>query len=644
MARTIALISEHASPLGALGGVDSGGQNVYVAHVARRLAAAGYEVDVFTRRDDASLAEIVDVEPGVRVVHVPAGPAAYVRKEDLLPYMEEFAGWMERFCARERRYDIAHANFWMSGLVALRLKERLGLPYVITFHALGRIRRKFQGADDGFPDERFAIEDAVVAAADRVIAECPQDQEDLIDLYNADPERLAVVPCGFDPDEFAPVSKELARVSLGFAPDERIVLQVGRMVPRKGVDNAIRGFARLLRQHDVPARMVIVGGESDEPDPAQTPEIGRLQAIAAEEGVADAVTFTGRRDHAALRYYYSAADIFVTTPWYEPFGITPVEAMACGTPVVGANVGGIKYSVRDGETGYLVPPDDPDTLGARLAHLYASPRLLQLFRQQAVERVNALFTWDGVAASLAALYEDVIAGVRGEADAAQRLTAVDRAFEGAVNTIRMARRQLRAAIPEAAETMARSLLGGGKLLLCGNGGSAADAQHLAAEFMGRFKHPDRAGLPVIALTTDSAVLTAWANDACFDQVFARQVGALGREGDVLVGFSTSGRSRNVVAAFAEARRLGLRTVGVLGGDGGELRELADVPLVVPATDTQRIQEVHGILLHVLAELVEEQVMAGRGARLLWSAATLPQIRLHHADMPAVATIGRARQA
>jgi D-inositol-3-phosphate glycosyltransferase len=643
MSRRIALISEHASPLGALGGADAGGQNVYVAHVARRLAAAGYEVDIFTRRDSAHLDAVVDVEPGVRVVHVPAGPAEFIAKEQLLPHMAAFADWMERFCSTEQRYDLVHANFWMSGLVALRLKEALGLPFVVTFHALGRIRRRYQGEADGFPNERFAIEDAVVAAADRVIAECPQDQEDLINLYNADPARLAVVPCGFAPDEFGPISKELARVSLGLAPDERIVVQVGRMVPRKGVDNAIRGFARLLRDHGVAARMLIVGGESDDPDPALTPEIGRLQQIARDEGVEQAVIFTGRRDHDALRYYYGAADVFVTTPWYEPFGITPVEAMACGTPVVGANVGGIKFSVRDGETGYLVPPDNPGALAERLAHLYRYPRLRLLLGQQAVERVNALFTWDGVAASLAALYEDVLASVHGEADTAKQLLCADKAFDGAVNAIRLAQRQLRAAIPDAVETMTRTMLRGGKLLLCGNGGSAADAQHLAAEFVGRYKREGRAGLPALALSTDGAVLTAWANDACFEDVFARQVGALGREGDVLLGFSTSGRSRNVVAAFHEARRLGLRTIAVLGGDGGELRALADVALVVPSSDTQRIQEVHGILVHVLAELVEERVLAGRSARLL-AAAALPQIRLHHADLPASVALGRVRQA
>ena len=180
------------------------------------------------------------------------------------------------------------------------------------------------------------------------------------------------------------------------------------MVPRKGVDNVVRGFARLIRDERLAARLVIVGGESDEPDPVRTPEIGRLAAIAREEGVIEQVTFVGRKGRDELKYYYSAADVFVTTPWYEPFGITPLEAMACGTPVIGAEVGGIKYSVRDGETGYLVPPNDADALGQRLGQLFRQPQLLRRFSQHAVERVNRLFTWRRVAAQIADVYEEIL--------------------------------------------------------------------------------------------------------------------------------------------------------------------------------------------------------------------------------------------
>lgn len=613
MSRRIALISEHASPLAMLGGVDSGGQNVYVGQIARNLANMGYEVDVFTRRDGEHLPEIAQWEPGVRIVHVPAGPPQPVPKEELLPYMQEFSSFMMRFCRRQRKsYDLIHANFWMSGLVAAQLKKELGIPFVITFHALGRVRRMHQREADRFPDDRFEIEDRLVAEADHVIAECPQDEEDLIRLYNADPARITIIPCGFDPAELSPISKPLARVVLGLPPDELLILQLGRMVPRKGVETAVRGFARLVREHDIPARLVIVGGESNDPDPALTPEIGRLQGIAEQEGVAEQVIFVGRRGRDVLKYYYSAADIFVTTPWYEPFGITPVEAMACGTPVVGANVGGIKFTVRDGETGYLVPPDDPGALSERVAYLHEHPKLLSVFRRQAIRRANDLFTWQKVTNAVAALYEEVLAGMRSEqGEEVDALAMLDSGFVGLLTTIEESRRRLKPFILEAADMIRACFADGGKLLICGNGGSAADGQHLAAELVGRFKCDERHGLPALALTADTAAITAWANDVGFEKTFARQVEAFGKPGDVVLGISTSGRSANLVHAFKTARHLGLRTVALLGRDGGDLRSLSDIAVIVPSYDTQHIQEAQLLVIHLMCELIEEGMMSGR---------------------------------
>lgn len=408
----IALISEHASPLAILGGADAGGQNVYVGQLARHLAAMGFAVDVFTRRDSDVRPEIVEWVDGVHLINVPAGPPSYVQKEKLLAYMPEFTAYVRAFCKLKlRQYDLIHANFWMSALIAADMKQALGIPFVVTFHALGRVRRLHLGTADDSPDERFKIEDRVVAEANHIIAECPQDKEDLIQLYNADPDKITIIPCGFDPRELWPVSKPLARVALQLPREDRMVLYVGRIVRRKGVDTIIRGFARLLGggQH-LPARLVIVGGESDHPDLDVTPEIGRLQAIARNEGVGDFVTFVGRRGRDVLKYYYSAADLFLTTPCYEPFGITAVEAMACGTPVIGSNVGGIKFTVGDGKTGYLVPSDDPTALADRMAYLYSHPKLISAFRRQAITRVNDLFTWKRVGDAVAALYQEILAG------------------------------------------------------------------------------------------------------------------------------------------------------------------------------------------------------------------------------------------
>ena len=410
----IALVSEHASPLALVGGVDAGGQNIYVAHVARQLARSGHTVDVFTRCDDCQLPEVVNWEKNLRVVHVPAGPKVFVAKEKLLDYMDDFGDWMARFFAGERRpYDVLHANFFMSGWAAMRAAVHVPMPLVMTFHALGLVRRRHQGGADGFPDERFEIERRLLREADRVVAECPQDKQDMCDLYDAEARRIDIVPCGFDPEEIQPMDKREARRRLGWPEDEFIVLQLGRMVPRKGVDNVIRGVAALKHRHGRRAKLFVVGGATDKPDVEATPEIGRLMGVADENRILDDVVFVGRRGRDALPVHYAACDVFVTTPWYEPFGITPVESMACARPVIGSAVGGIKYTVVDGETGYLVPLNDPPALAQKLAVLHADRDLAQRMGEAGLARARRSFTWRRVASRLAASYERAIAPTRG---------------------------------------------------------------------------------------------------------------------------------------------------------------------------------------------------------------------------------------
>lgn len=423
----IALISEHASPLSVLGGVDAGGQNIYVAQVARCLAEAGHQVDVFTRREQIGVPSIVPMRSGVRVVHVNAGPPVPIPKEALLPYMPAFAKGIEDFMAKSGGFDIAHAHFFMSGLVAQHLKDRHGLPYVLTFHALGRVRREHQGLADGFPNERIDIEQMLVNQADRIVAECPQDREDLMRLYDADASKLCMVPCGCDVEEFKPMNRHRARDQISLKDDEFVILQLGRMVPRKGIDNVIRALSRL--QKDVHARLLIVGGDSRNPAEMQSHECVRLKEVAQECGVSDKVVFIGHRRRDELRRYYAAANVFVTTPWYEPFGITPLEAMACGTPVIASAVGGLKYSVTDGVTGLLVPPHAPDVLAQSLSQLHANPGLAQAMGRAGIRKVRSLFTWERVTSALVRAYQEVLStpysaeGMRVRASSASTVAA-----------------------------------------------------------------------------------------------------------------------------------------------------------------------------------------------------------------------------
>lgn len=608
MNRKIAFISEHASPLAALGGIDSGGQNVYVGELAKNLAKLGYEVDIFTRWDDERLPQVVEWSPGVHVIHIQAGPVAFVNKEDLLPYMTEFTRNMIRHMRlQEQPYKLIHANFFMSALVAADIKKQMGIPFVVTFHALGKVRLQHQKEADKFPPARTAIEERVMKEADKIIAECPQDREDLINLYHADPQKISTIPCGFNPNELYPIDKPLARTILNLNPDEKIILQLGRMVPRKGVDNVIAALDILVHQYKIKARLLVVGGESDTPSPLLTPELGRLQRIAKEKRVSRHVTFIGRKNREQLKYYYSAADVFVTTPWYEPFGITPLEAMACGTPVIGSDVGGIKYSIVHGRTGYLVHSRDPQELAERLRDVFQNQKIFFYLKENAVKRTNTMFTWMKIANAVVNLYEDVLS--RYSSLREDNLTTIENGIDAVIETYRKSREILRIPVLDAALTITRSLKQGGKVLICGNGGSASQAQHFAAELVGRFMDASRDGLPAISLTADSAIITAWANDVGFDQVFARQVEAYGKPNDVLIGISTSGLSLNILEAFKYARHNNILCIGLTGKDGGDMAELSDISIIVPSQDTQRIQEVHINIIHLICEIVEKQLFA-----------------------------------
>jgi glycosyltransferase involved in cell wall biosynthesis len=413
MTERIALISEHASPLSVAGGTDTGGQNIAVAELARHLSLLGYEIDIFTRWDDAHLPEIVAWEAGIRIIHVKAGPLVFIPKEKLLPYIPDFTRSMLDFIEAENsQYKLIHAHFFMSALVAADLKRQLHIPFIVTFHALAKIRRMHQGANDWFPDEGFAIEERVMAEADQIVALCRQEHDDLINLYCADPSKITVIPNGFRPDEVYPVSKLFARKALQLDSEEKIILQLGRMVQRKGIDNVIRALGFMRRECNLKARLLIVGGESDMPDPGITPEIGRLQRLAEAEGAEDLVTFAGRSSREKLPYYYSAADVFVTTPWYEPFGITVLESMACGTPVIGSNVGGIKSTILDGKTGFLVPPNNPAMLGERMAELLSDGNLMMYFRENGIRHVHQNYTWMRATDLTADMYERI--GMRNE--------------------------------------------------------------------------------------------------------------------------------------------------------------------------------------------------------------------------------------
>jgi len=391
----VSMISEHASPLAVLGGVDAGGQNVHVAALAEAMARQGAEVTVYTRRDDAALPARVPLAPNVTVEHVDAGPPEIIEKDQLLPYMDEFAENVQTRW-RSEPPDVVHAHFWMSGYAALKAAKPLDIPVVQTFHALGVEKRRHQGAKDTSPAQRLAIEEQIAHESSRVIATATAEAFELVRM-GADKTKITVVPCGVDLSLFQPLGPTEGR-------DRRIsrIVSVSRLVERKGIGDAITALKLLPR-----AELVIAGGphisqlESDS-------EGRRLKQLARDLGVEDRVVFRGRLERNAVPALLRSADAVVCYPWYEPFGIVPLEAMACGVPVVVAQVGGLVDSVVDGATGLHVPPHSPIALADALRNLLADEHRRVKLGLAGTRRANQRYGWARIASDTLAVYNDVI--------------------------------------------------------------------------------------------------------------------------------------------------------------------------------------------------------------------------------------------
>jgi len=395
----VAMVSEHASPLAAVGGVDAGGQNVHVAELAAALARHGAEVVVHTRRDDPELPRRVRLAPGVVVDHIDAGPAAYVPKDDLLGHMTAFATDLARAWSGDPP-DVVHSHFWMSGLAALDAAAPFGFPIAHTFHALGVVKRRHQGTADTSPRGRLRLERDIVRRVDRVIATCSDEVRELRHL-GAQPSRVSVVPCGVDLGRFTedgPVEER--------EPCLRRIVVVGRLVPRKGTADVIRALAAVPE-----AELVVAGGPAAE-ELGQDHEAQRLRQLAVELGVQARLVLRGavlRPDVPAL---LRSADVVVCAPWYEPFGIVPLEGMACGVPVIASAVGGLTDTVVDGVTGLHVPPRDPLALAEALRWLLERPDVCAAMGAAGARRARKRYGWDTVARATLEAYTELALGRR----------------------------------------------------------------------------------------------------------------------------------------------------------------------------------------------------------------------------------------
>jgi D-inositol-3-phosphate glycosyltransferase len=402
--RRVGVLSIHSSPLALPGVGDSGGMNVTIRALAGELARAGISSDLYTRATSPDDPPVVEVEPGVRVLHLPAGPLAPVPKQHLPRYLCAFLCSLLRAGERHGPYDVLHSHYWVSGWVARLARERWDSPVAHSFHTLGRVKNlSLANGDLPEPPTRLAGEERVVAAADRLLTPTPAEARQLVELYGASPAKVSIVPHGVDRTRFHPGDQAAARAALGVA-HRHVLAFVGRLQPLKAPDVAVLTLAALCRQRpDLDVELLVVGGPSgngvDEP--------ARLARLAAANGVADRVRFLAPRPHDRLATIYRAADLVLMPSWSESFGLVALEAQACGTPVVAAGVGGLLHAVGDGTTGVLLANHQPEAWAATAAQLLSSPRRLAAMGAAAARFAGA-HGWDVAATRLIEIYGDLV--------------------------------------------------------------------------------------------------------------------------------------------------------------------------------------------------------------------------------------------
>jgi D-inositol-3-phosphate glycosyltransferase len=404
--RRLAVLSIHSSPIAPPGSGDSGGMNVWIRAVAHELAAAGIESDLYTRADEPGLPEVSELEPGVRLLHLAAGPAAPVAKEALPGYLAAFLCSLLHAQARHGPYDLVHSHYWLSGWVGRLVRERWQLPFVHSFHTLGRVKNATLGGDEEpEPAVRMLGEERVAASADRLIVPTPLEARQLAELYGAPPGRIEVIGPGVDATLFAPGDQATARRALGTGA-RHVLAFVGRLQPLKGPEVAVRTLATLRRAcPELDVELLVVGGASG--NGGGVPE--RLAKLAAELGVGDRVRSLPPQPRERLPLVYQAADLLLMPSRSESFGLVALEAQACGTPVLATRVGGLRYAVGDGTTGLLLADRDPCRWAAAIRSLLVSPRRLAAMRLAAATFSRG-HGWDETASRLLEVYTELVSG------------------------------------------------------------------------------------------------------------------------------------------------------------------------------------------------------------------------------------------
>ena len=405
----VALISVHGDPAIDIGQEEAGGQNVYVKEVGEALARQGWEVDMFTRRSNAEQAKIVQHNPNCRTIRLTAGPEKFVPRQKIFNYLPEFLQAFLDFQAQQQTiYPLVHTNYWLSAWVGMELKKLQTIEHLHTYHSLGAVKYSAIDAIPLIARTRLKIERQCLETADRIIATSPQEKEHMRSLVSKKG-NITVIPCGTNIDCFGSVDRQAGREKIGVNPEEKVVMYAGRFDQRKGIETLVRAVANEEVKRHENLRLIIAGGYT--PGEKDGIEKERISSIVKELGIEKITTFAGKVRHEDLAYYYAAADICVVPSHYEPFGLVAIEAMASRTPVIASKVGGLKFSVVDGKTGLLVTAQDEIGFAKAIDSILSDPQWCKQLGKQARQRVEAKFSWDGVASQLDEAYQSELSNL-----------------------------------------------------------------------------------------------------------------------------------------------------------------------------------------------------------------------------------------
>ena len=398
----IALISVHGDPAIDIGKEEAGGQNVYVRKVGEALARLGWQVDMFTRRSSESQAKIVEHRTNCRTIRLDAGPQAFIKRQQIFEYLPEFVtAFLEFQSQQETTYSLIHTNYWLSAWVGMELKQRQSSKLFHTYHSLGAVKYKSVKQIPEIAQTRLEIEKRCLETADTIVATSPQEEEHMRSLMS-ERGNISVIPCGTDIKRFGSVSRSQSRAKLNLECEDKVVLYVGRFDRRKGIETLVRAVGQNEVKRHPNLKLIIVGGST--PGRKDGKERERIEGIVRELNIADITTFAGQIEHEELAYYYAAANVCVVPSHYEPFGLVAIEAMACSTPVIASEVGGLKFTVINELTGLLVPPQDERAFAKAIARVLSYPAWSRQLEKDARKRVVSMFSWDGVAQQLAEQY------------------------------------------------------------------------------------------------------------------------------------------------------------------------------------------------------------------------------------------------